>query len=355
MEQQPGTPRRDAYADAGVDIAAGNALVEAIRPLAGSTARVGSNPDLGGFGGLFDLAACGFRDPVLVSATDGVGTKMLLGIAHDRIDGLGIDLVAMSVNDLVVQGATPLFFLDYLATSRLDIERARRLIAGIAEGCREAGCALVGGETAEMPDVYRPGDFDLAGFAVGAVERDGILPRPVRPGDRLLGLVSSGVHSNGFSLVRKLVARHGEPEGIDLLAPTRIYVKSCLEAIATGHVRALAHITGGGLLENVPRFMTNGLVARIDAARWPLPPVFEWLARAGGLSSVELARTFNCGIGMVVAVAEADVREVIAVFGKAGETVREIGGIVEADDAGAAPAVWIDNAEEAWPCCARPS
>ena len=308
MEQQPGTPRRDAYADAGVDIAAGNALVEAIRPLAKSTARVGSNPDLGGFGGLFDLAACGFRDPVLVSATDGVGTKMLLGIAHDRIDGLGIDLVAMSVNDLVVQGATPLFFLDYLATSRLDIERARLLIAGIAEGCREAGCALVGGETAEMPDVYRPGDFDLAGFAVGAVERDGILPRPVRPGDRLLGLVSSGVHSNGFSLVRKLVARHGEPEGIDLLAPTRIYVKTLLDLFKAVPVHALAHITGGGVIDNLPRILPAGTAADIHVGSCPVPPIFELIQSEGGISQADMFQTFNMGMGML-AVLSSDALE----------------------------------------------
>ncbi|MEZ5823831.1 MAG: phosphoribosylformylglycinamidine cyclo-ligase [Geminicoccaceae bacterium] len=312
-------------------------------------------PDLGGSaGGLFDLQP-GFRDPVLVSATDGVGTKLLAAIAEDRIDGLGIDLVAMSANDLVVQGATPLFFLDYLATSKLDVERATRLIAGITQGCRDAGCALIGGETAEMPDVYRPGDFDLAGFAVGAVERDAILPKAVRPGDRLIGLASSGIHSNGYSLVRKLVAAHGRPDAIDLLTPTRIYAKSCLAAVASGKVRALAHITGGGLLENVPRFMGKGLAAHIDVSRWSLPPVFDWLARKGELSTTELARTFNCGIGMIAAVAAEGAREVISTFEGAGETVFEIGEIVAAEMSDSAPKVVIENAGTAWPCCAQRS
>ncbi|MCB1969731.1 MAG: phosphoribosylformylglycinamidine cyclo-ligase [Geminicoccaceae bacterium] len=357
MEQETGKPHRDAYAAAGVDIAAGNALVEAIRPVVQSTARPGSNPDLGGFGGLFDIAACGFRDPVLVSATDGVGTKLLLAIAENRIDGLGIDLVAMSVNDLVVQGATPLFFLDYLATSRLDVERARRLIAGIADGCRQAGCALIGGETAEMPDVYKPGDFDLAGFAVGAVERDAILPRPVQPGDRLLGLASSGVHSNGYSLVRKLIAEHGGivDETLDFLAPTRIYVQSCLAAARTGKLQALAHITGGGLLENIPRFMGKGLVARIDARRWTLPPIFSWLARMGRLSDVELARTFNCGIGMVAAARAGDAGLLRNVFEEAGETVFDLGEIVLADDPHAVPLVQIDHTGTEWPCAEQQS
>ena len=355
MTQDPGTADRDAYAEAGVSIAAGNTLVEAIKPLARSTARPGSAPDLGGFGGMFDLAACGFRDPVLVAATDGVGTKLILAIDRGKVYGLGIDLVAMCVNDLVVQGAAPLFFLDYLATARLDLEEASEIIAGIADGCRQAGCALIGGETAEMPGVYDPGDFDLAGFAVGAVERDAVLPRKLAYGDRLLGLASSGLHANGYSLVRRLIVDTGR--GIDgaFLEPTRIYVRSCLDAIGTGHVKALAHITGGGLIENLPRIMGPGQIAQIDAAAWELPADFRWLAEAGRLSAKELARTFNCGIGMVLAAAPEHADELKERLRNAGETVYEIGEIATAASAEAAPLVEILNTGSSWPCVGPPS
>ena len=355
MRQEPDGPERDAYAQAGVSIERGDAFIHAIKPLARSTARPGSNPHLGGFGGLFDLAACGFRDPVLVAATDGVGTKLVLGIETGKVHGLGIDLVAMCVNDLVVQGATPLFFLDYLATARLDVEEATEVIAGIADGCRQAGCALIGGETAEMPGVYDPGDFDLAGFAVGAVEREAILPRDVASGDRLLGLASSGLHANGYSLVRRLIVETGR--GIDgaFLEPTRIYVRACLDAIGTGHVKALAHITGGGLTENIPRVLGQGQVARIDARCWPLLDDFRWLAEAGKLTTRELARTFNCGIGMVVVVAVEHSDKVKNLLEAAGETVHEIGSIVPASDAAAAPLVEIIDAEASWPCVAQRS
>ncbi|MCB2055150.1 MAG: phosphoribosylformylglycinamidine cyclo-ligase [Geminicoccaceae bacterium] len=350
---------RDAYARAGVDIAAGNNLVDAIKPLARGTARTGSTPDLGGFGGLFDLAACEFADPVLVAATDGVGTKLVLAIEQNRLDGLGTDLVAMCVNDLVVQGATPLFFLDYFASAKLDHHRALAVIEGIARGCREAGCALIGGETAEMPGLYRPGEFDLAGFAVGAVERDAVLPRPLTVGDVVLGLASSGVHANGFSLVRSILAGHERGDAalpdLDWLAPTRIYVRSCLAAIATGHVKAMAHVTGGGLLENLPRVMAAGQIARIDTATWPLPEVFGWLARAGGLGHRELARTFNCGVGMMLVTAPGDADAVARVLRDQGETVFRLGVIEPADDAAARPSVALVNCDEHWPCAASPS
>jgi phosphoribosylformylglycinamidine cyclo-ligase len=339
------------YKSAGVDIDAGNALVEAIKPLAGSTARSGADADLGGFGGLFDLRAAGFKDPVLVAATDGVGTKLKIAIDTGRHDTIGIDLVAMCVNDLVVQGAEPLFFLDYFATSRLDPESGRAIVAGIAEGCRQARCALIGGETAEMPGLYGAGDYDLAGFAVGAVERGCLLTgREVAPGDLVLGLASSGLHSNGFSLVRRVVADLGldyaapapfAPEttlGEALLAPTRIYVRPLLAAIKAGGVKALAHITGGGLPENLPRVLPEGMVARIDPASLPRLPVFDWLAGAGGIDDeAELRRTFNCGIGMVVVVAPDRAAEVADVLSNAGETVHTLGRIEprEAD----APAV----------------
>ncbi len=339
------------YKSAGVDIDAGNALVEAIKPLAGSTARSGADADLGGFGGLFDLRAAGFKDPVLVAATDGVGTKLKIAIDTGRHDTIGIDLVAMCVNDLVVQGAEPLFFLDYFATSRLDPESGRAIVAGIAEGCRQARCALIGGETAEMPGLYGAGDYDLAGFAVGAVERGCLRTgREVAPGDLVLGLASSGLHSNGFSLVRRVVADLGldyaapapfAPEttlGEALLAPTRIYVRPLLAAIKAGGVKALAHITGGGLPENLPRVLPEGMVARIDPASLPRLPVFDWLAGAGGIDDeAELRRTFNCGIGMVVVVAPDRAAEVADVLSNAGETVHTLGRIEprEAD----APAV----------------
>ncbi|MBX3497601.1 MAG: phosphoribosylformylglycinamidine cyclo-ligase [Parvibaculum sp.] len=332
-------PNRYTYAEAGVDIDAGNELVRAIGPLAASTRRTGSNAALGGFGGLFDLAACGFKDPVLVAANDGVGTKLRVAIDANIHDTVGIDLVAMSVNDLVVQGAEPLFFLDYYATGKLHVDVAREVIAGIAEGCRQAGCALIGGETAEMPGMYAKDDYDLAGFAVGAVERDGVLPRgDVAEGDVLLGLASSGYHSNGFSLVRRVVEDNrisysapfpgggGASIGEVLLTPTRIYVKSVLKAIReTGAIKALAHITGGGFVENIPRVLPDGIAAEIDGASWAMPPVFRWLMDLGGIDDTEMGRTFNCGIGMIVVVREDQSLEVADALAEAGETVMRIG------------------------------
>ena len=301
------------YADAGVDIDAGNALVEQIKPAAKRTARPGVMAGLGGFGALFDLKAAGFADPVLVAATDGVGTKLRIAIDTGVVDTIGIDLVAMCVNDLVCQGAEPLFFLDYFATGRLETDHAVRIIQGIATGCEQSGCALIGGETAEMPGMYQAGDFDLAGFAVGAMERGSALPADVAEGDVLLGLASDGVHSNGYSLVRKLVEVSGlnwaddcpfatGTLGAALLAPTRLYVKSALSAINLGGVNALAHITGGGLTENIPRVLPDGMGVQIDLDSWDLPPIFQWLAATGGMQSSELLKTFNCGIGMVLAV-----------------------------------------------------
>ena len=326
------------YADAGVDIDAGNALVEAIKPLVRATRRPGADAEIGGFGGLFDLKAAGYKDPVLVAATDGVGTKLKIAIETGILDTVGIDLVAMSVNDLVVQGAEPLFFLDYFATGRLDVAAGARIVAGIAEGCRQAGAALVGGETAEMPGMYAGKDFDLAGFAVGAVERDGVLPRPdIGPGDVILGLASSGLHSNGFSLVRKLVA--DEEIGFDapapfapsqslgeaLLTPTRIYVKPLLAAIRQGGIKGLAHITGGGFTDNIPRVLPDTAAARIDLSRVSVPPVFAWLARLGGIAPAEMLRTFNCGIGMVVIAEAARAEALLATLAAAGEAVSAIG------------------------------
>jgi phosphoribosylformylglycinamidine cyclo-ligase len=319
------------YKESGVDIDAGDALVEHIKPLARSTDRKGVMGGLGGFGGLFDLKAAGFRDPILVSGTDGVGTKLKLAIETGIPDTVGIDLVAMCVNDIVVQGAEPLFFLDYYATGKLDIDTARRVVAGIAEGCRHAGCALVGGETAEMPGMYREGDYDLAGFVVGAAERDQLLPRDdIAPGDVVLGLASSGVHSNGYSLVRKILERGGSgPDKAALLEPTRIYVKPLLAAIrSTGAIKGLAHITGGGLPGNVPRCLPDGLRARLDARQWSVPPVFRWLREAGSVPTGDMLRTFNCGLGMVAVVAKADAARVAQALADAGETVREVG-IVE--------------------------
>ena len=328
------------YADAGVDIAAGNALVKAIGPLARSTARPGANAELGGFGGFFDLKAAGYDDPLLVAANDGVGTKLKLAIDTGRHDGVGIDLVAMCANDLVVQGAEPLFFLDYYATGKLDNAIAIRVVASIAEGCRIAGCALIGGETAEMPGMYEGADYDLAGFCVGAVDRAKVLTGArVQPGDVLLGLASSGVHSNGFSLVRKLIDRNGwkldRPALFDhevmlgdaLLEPTRIYVKSLLPLVRDGRIHALAHITGGGLLENIPRVMPDGCHAVVDADSWALPRLFAFLQAGGSIEPGELARTFNCGIGMVAVVREADADAVTAALDAAGETVHRIGRI----------------------------
>ena len=326
------------YADAGVSIAAGNALVQAIAPLARSTARPGANAELGGFGGFFDLKAAGYDDPLLVAANDGVGTKLKLAIEAGRHDGVGIDLVAMCVNDLIVQGAEPLFFLDYYATAKLDPEVAVAVVASIAAGCREAGCALIGGETAEMPGMYSAGDYDLAGFCVGAVDRAKILTGGrVEVGDILLGLASSGVHSNGFSLVRRLIELNGwkldRPAVFDqnrlladiLLEPTRIYVKSLLPLVRAGQIAALAHITGGGLLENIPRVIPIGSHAVVNADAWPQPRLFAFLQAGGAIEPGELARTFNCGIGMVAVVRKADVDDVTEALEAAGETVFRIG------------------------------
>jgi phosphoribosylformylglycinamidine cyclo-ligase len=328
------------YADAGVSIAAGNALVRAIAPLAKATARPGATSELGGFGGFFDPKAAGYSDPLLVAANDGVGTKLKLAIEHDRHDAVGIDLVAMCVNDLIVQGAEPLFFLDYFATGKLENGVAERVIAGIAEGCKIAGCALIGGETAEMPGMYAPGDYDLAGFCVGAVERgEQLTGDKVAPGDVLLGLASSGVHSNGYSLVRRLAADKGwklnRPALFDqeqllidaLIAPTRIYVASLLPLIRAGQINALAHITGGGLLENIPRILPDGAHAHVDADLWPQPRLMAFLQAQGAIEPEEMARTFNCGVGMVLAVAADKVADVTAQLEAAGETVVTVGRI----------------------------
>ncbi len=304
------------YRDAGVDIDAGEALVDAIGPMAASTKRPGADGTLGGFGGLFDLKAAGFKDPILVSGTDGVGTKLMLAFATGRHETIGIDLVAMCANDVLAQGAEPLFFLDYFATGKLETGTAAKVVAGIAEGCRQAGCTLVGGETAEMPGMYAPGHYDLAGFVVGAVERADVLPRTqdMKAGDVLVALPSSGPHSNGYSLVRRIVERTGLSLndcapfdeklklGEALLAPTRIYVKSVLQLIRLKRIKGLAHITGGGLTENAPRMCPDHLVPKIDYQAWKLPPVFDWLQRAGSVSDEEMRRTFNCGVGMVLAV-----------------------------------------------------
>ncbi len=335
------------YARAGVDIDAGNRLVEAIAPLAARTRRAGAMGAIGGFGGLFDPKAAGYADPVLVSATDGVGTKLRLAIETGNHGTIGIDLVAMCVNDLVVQGAEPLFFLDYFACGRLDTAVAEAVVAGIAEACIAAGAALIGGETAEMPGLYADGDYDLAGFAVGAVERDAILPREdMTAGDVLIGLASSGLHSNGFSLVRRLVADLGlawhapapfAPEhslGETLLTPTRLYVKPVLAALRESRgIKALAHITGGGLPENLPRVVPDSLSARVDLSALPQAPVFGWLAEAGKIEPSELLRTFNCGVGMVVLVGEAQADAVLAGFGTAGETAFRLGVLEPRDGA----------------------
>ena len=331
---------RYSYAQAGVNIAAGNALVKAIGPLARATARPGADAELGGFGGFFDLRAAGYKDPLLVAGNDGVGTKVKLAIDHDRHDAIGIDLVAMCVNDLIVQGAEPLFFLDYFATGKLDNGIAERVIAGIAEGCRLAGCALIGGETAEMPGMYAAGDYDLAGFCVGAVERgEQLTGDRVAAGDVLLGLASSGVHSNGYSLVRRLAAdkawRLDRPALFDmerllidhLIEPTRIYVKTLLPFIRAGRVHALAHITGGGLLENVPRVLPAGLHAHIDADLWEQPRLMAFLQAQGAIEPGEMARTFNCGVGMVLAVAPEEAESLAADLAAAGETVFTVGRI----------------------------
>ncbi|SHI42110.1 phosphoribosylformylglycinamidine cyclo-ligase [Wenxinia saemankumensis] len=325
------------YAEAGVDIDAGNALVERIKPAAKRTDRPGTMAGLGGFGALFDLKAAGYDDPVLVAATDGVGTKLRIAIETGHVGGVGIDLVAMCVNDLVCQGAEPLFFLDYFATGKLDLDQAASVIEGIAEGCRLSGCALIGGETAEMPGMYHGGDFDLAGFAVGAMERGAALPADVGEGDVLLGLASTGVHSNGYSLVRRIVERTGlgwdAPApfaegslGEALLAPTALYVRGAIAAVKEGGlIHALAHITGGGLTENLPRVLPEGLGAEIDLGAWALPPVFGWLAAEGGIDEAEMLKTFNCGIGMVAVVPEGRADTARARFEAAGHAVHRIG------------------------------
>ena len=332
------------YKSAGVDIAAGNALVDAIKPLTRSTARAGADAGIGGFGGFFDPKAAGFSDPILVAANDGVGTKVKIAIETGNHATVGIDLVAMCVNDLVVQGAEPLFFLDYFATAALDLETARSVVAGIAEGCRIAGCALIGGETAEMPGLYAAGDYDLAGFAVGAVERGQQLTgSAVREGDVILGLASSGLHSNGFSLVRRIVSDLGlaydapapfAPEitlGETLLTATRIYVKPVLAAIQAGGVHALCHVTGGGFPENLPRVLPDGLAAQLDAGAWRVPPVFAWLAREGGVERREMLQTFNCGIGMILISSPKRADALSDLLTQAGETVYEIGKITQGD------------------------
>jgi len=332
------------YGEAGVDIDAGNRMVDLIKPLVRATARPGADAEIGGFGGLFDLARTGFRDPVLVAATDGVGTKVKIAIDTGRHETIGIDLVAMSVNDLVVQGAEPLFFLDYFACSKLDPEVGAKVVAGIAEGCRLSGCALIGGETAEMPGLYQTGDYDLAGFAVGAAERGTILPRKdIAAGDVVLGLASSGIHSNGFSLARKVVERSGlswdapapfDPSrslGEAMIVPTRLYVKSCLAAIRkTGAVKALAHITGGGFPDNIPRALPKSLGVHLDLSKVDVLPVFKWMAQTGDIAEQEMLRTFNCGIGMIAIVPASEAKAVIATLTEAGETVVQFGEVVPA-------------------------
>jgi len=332
------TDKSYSYKDAGVDIDAGNALVDAIKPAAASTRRSGCDAGLGGFGALFDLKAAGFNDPILVSGTDGVGTKLKVAIESGKHDTVGIDLVAMCVNDLIVQGAEPLFFLDYYATGHLSIDVGKSIIEGIAEGCRQSNAALIGGETAEMPGMYSDGDYDLAGFCVGAVERSRIIDgKSVGEGDVVLGLASSGVHSNGFSLVRKLIEISGvsyndacsfeakKTYGEALLCPTKIYVKSCLAALKADCIKGLSHITGGGFVENIPRILPDGVTVDVDASLWTLPPVFDWLRTTGNITPLEMAKTFNCGIGMAVIVPAAKVEEAIKIFEKNGESVYNIG------------------------------
>ena len=336
MSRSP-TDNMMTYREAGVDIEAGDALVDRIKPLARATDRVGTMGGIGGFGALFDLKAAGFRDPVLVSTTDGVGTKLKIAIDAGMHATVGIDLVAMCVNDLVVQGAEPLFFLDYFATGALDVAHAASVVAGIAEGCRQAGCALVGGETAEMPGLYRGGDYDLAGFSVGAAERENLLPAGVAAGDIILGLPSSGVHSNGFSLVRRIVEASGltwdSPAPFDserslgaaLLEPTRIYVQPMLALHRAGLLKAAAHITGGGLPGNLPRVLPPGMRAVLDASAWTVPPVFRWLAGVGGVANGEMLRVFNCGIGMTLVVSDASAA--LAMLAEHGEHAVAIGRI----------------------------
>ena len=332
------------YAQAGVDIDAGNALVERIKPLAKSTRRAGAEASLGGFGAFFDPRAAGFRDPLLVATTDGVGTKLKVAIETGLHGTVGIDLVGMCVNDLLAQGAEPLMFLDYYATGKLDVEAAASVVAGIAEGCRQAGCALVGGETAEMPGMYAAGDYDMAGFCVGAVDRDKVLPRlgDQKEGDILIGLGSSGPHSNGYSLIRRIVERsglawdtaapfaEGKTLAEALLEPTRIYIKTVLPHLKAGRVKGLAHITGGGLIENPPRCIAEGLVPRFDWDAWTMPPVFQWLAETGGVAEHEMRRTFNCGVGLMLVVDTHDLPEVLEGLARAEEDVFVVGELAKA-------------------------
>ena len=334
------------YKQAGVDIDAGNALVEAIKPAVRSTRRPGADGEIGGFGGLFDLKSAGFEDPVLVAANDGVGTKLRIAIESGKHDTIGIDLVAMCVNDLIVQGAEPLFFLDYFATGKLDVAQGAAIVEGIAEGCRQAGCALIGGETAEMPGMYQAGDYDLAGFSVGAAERNALLPRKdIAEGDVLVAIASSGPHSNGYSLIRKVVELTGAiwnpPAPFDasqsladaLLTPTKIYVKPLLAALkANIGIKALAHITGGGFTENIPRVLPEGLAARVDLNAVAVPPVFGWLARNAGLDEQEMLRTFNCGVGMLVAVERDEADALVSHLTDAGETAYLVGELVARKD-----------------------
>jgi phosphoribosylformylglycinamidine cyclo-ligase len=349
------------YRSSGVDIDAGNRMVDLIRPLVRATARAGADTEIGGFGGLFDLKQAGFRDPVLVASTDGVGTKVKIAIETGRHDTIGIDLVAMSVNDLVVQGAEPLFFLDYFACGKLEPEVGASVVAGVAAGCRQAHCALIGGETAEMPGLYQPGDYDLAGFAVGAAERGTLLPRAdIAAGDVVLGIASSGVHSNGYSLVRKVVERSGlawsDPAPFDhtctlgeaLLTPTRVYVRSCLAAIReTKGVKALAHITGGGFPDNIPRVLPDRRGVSIELTRVPVLPVFKWLAAAGEVAEPDMLRTFNCGIGMIVVAEPTGADSVAAVFEREGETVVRLGEVGEVAD-GAPRVAFNGRLDLAW-------
>ena len=348
------------YRDAGVDIDAGEAFVETIKPMVKSTQRPGTDGEIGGFGGLFDLRAAGFNDPILLAATDGVGTKLMVAIESGQHESVGIDLVAMCVNDLVVQGGRPLFFLDYYATSKLSVDVARDVVAGIAEGCRQSGAALIGGETAEMPGLYKSGDYDLAGFAVGAAERGALIPPgQVSAGDVILGLAASGVHANGFSLVRRIVEassiRYDAPAPFApeqslasaLLTPTRIYVNAVTAALSAGKIHGLAHITGGGLIENPPRVYGDELTADVDCSAWDIPPVFQWLAASGGIAPLEMARTFNCGIGMMMMVPESDVAAICTAVEAAGETVFKIGQMVDRQPE--MPAVRLGNISPEWP------
>lgn len=329
------------YAKSGVDIEAGDRLVEIIKPLVRSTSRPGADTEIGGFGGIFDLAATKYKNPVLVSSTDGVGTKLKIASAINNHNTIGIDLVAMCVNDIVVQGAEPLFFLDYFATGKLDVKQAETVIKSVAEGCKQAGCALIGGETAEMPGIYKKGDYDLAGFAVGIAEKSGVLPsQNIKEDDMLIGLASSGVHSNGYSLVRHVVKKNklsydAKPDGLKkklgdiLITPTRIYVRPCLELAKNGLVKAMAHITGGGITENVPRVIPDKLAAEVKLGSWPVPEIFKWLEKAGNIEQQEMLRTFNYGIGMVLVIEKSKLDKVAAILDKHNEEYFTIGRIIK--------------------------